>query len=116
MRTICLKGVAASYDEYVAMIKSRKAQGLSVELTERDKLQTFIGSGIRDAEDVFTIMHRYVYVRTDDCVVDGHSCSLSCVDERVDRGCDCVPGFQMEVLSGERCAETVCAVGLMREK
>ena len=38
--TIRLKDLTASYDEYIAMIKGRKAQGLSVELT---------GSGIRDA-------------------------------------------------------------------
>ena len=37
--TIGLKGVTASYDEYIALIKGRKAQGLIVELTERDKLQ-----------------------------------------------------------------------------
>ena len=37
--TIGLKGVAALYDEYIAMIKGRKAQGSSVEQTERDKLQ-----------------------------------------------------------------------------
>ena len=45
--TIRLKDLTASYDEYIAMIKGRKAQGLSVELT---------GSGIRDAVDVFPIM------------------------------------------------------------
>ena len=37
--TIGLKGVATSYAVYIAIIKGRKAQGLSVELAERDKLQ-----------------------------------------------------------------------------
>ena len=70
-----------------------------------------IGSGIRDAVDVFPIMSRCV--RTDDCVMDGHSCSPSCVDEHMDCGCDCVSEFQTEVLHGERCAETLTTVDLM---
>ena len=50
---------------------------------------------------------------TDDCVIDGHSCSPSCVNEHMDYGCDCVSDFQMEVLHEERCAETLITVGLM---
>ena len=52
---------------------------------------------------------------TDDCVIDGHSCSPheSCADEHMDHRCDCVSEFQTEVLNGERCAETLTTVGLM---
>ena len=35
------------------------------------------------------------------------------VDEHMDYWCICVSDFQMEVVSGERCAETVMIVGPM---
>ena len=50
---------------------------------------------------------------TDDCAIDGNSCSPSCVNEQMDYGCDCVSNFHVEVLNGERCAETLTIVGLM---
>ena len=54
----------------------------------------------------------------DDCVIGGHSCSphQSCVNEHMNYGCNCVSDFQMEVLSRERCAETLIVVGLMHEE
>ena len=46
-----------------------------------------------------------VCVWIDCCVVDGHSCGP--------HESDCISGFQMEVVNGNRCAETLMTVGLM---
>ena len=52
-------------------------------------------------------------MRTDDCAVAGRSRDphVSCVDEHTNYRCDRVPDFQMQVLSGERCAETLMTGG-----
>ena len=39
---------------------------------------------------------------------------MSCVDEHTNYKYDHVPDFQMEVLNGEKCAETLMIVGLVR--
>ena len=57
--------------------------------------------------------HDSVCVRTVDCVIVGHSCSPSCVDEHMNHSCGYFSDFQMEVLNGQRCAETLTTVGLM---
>ena len=54
-----------------------------------------------DAVSVFTILNR-CYVRTDDCVVGGHSCDphVIWVDEHMKYRCDCVSDFRMEKVCG----------------
>ena len=66
------------------MFKGRKAQGLSVERAERDKLQRW--SVLESVMRRMYSHHDSGCVRTDDCVIVCHSCSPS-VDEHMNYSC-----------------------------